>query len=247
MPLVEPDFFKLVHDSDWRELTRAKLVVIDGDRCARCRKHNAKLIFACARPDYQVTLICYSCRAKLIWDWRKMTGKLPLTHTEWLTILRHIHSELQDGLCALCQKNKQEVYVEHNHKTDRVRGVACRRCNLNLGRVEAWLSRNDPKKAEKFLLHFKPSVRASVLDYIENDGTFLELPDLLRQIKTPRASVRAEFESFLGLDDLRQLCHLGSGLAGLKRHYELMAAIKEGVAKYARVRVTAAKPCIIQN
>ena len=39
--------------------------------------------------------------------------------------------EAQDGRCAICgnKPRKRRLDVDHNHKTGKVRGLLCRRCN----------------------------------------------------------------------------------------------------------------------
>jgi hypothetical protein len=45
--------------------------------------------------------------------------------------------EKADGKCAICQKiPKQSLSVDHCHKTGRVRGLLCRRCNSAIGFLE---------------------------------------------------------------------------------------------------------------
>ncbi len=46
--------------------------------------------------------------------------------------------EMQDGNCKICglpEINKR-LAVDHCHKTDKIRGLLCGRCNTTLGRVE---------------------------------------------------------------------------------------------------------------
>lgn len=52
-------------------------------------------------------------------------------------------SKKQDDLCALCN-TKSKLDVDHNHKTGKVRGLLCRRCNLLLG-----LLKENPATATK--------------------------------------------------------------------------------------------------
>ena len=48
--------------------------------------------------------------------------------------------ELQQGRCAICHVNEEEMgerlAVDHNHVTGDVRGLLCRPCNRNLGAHE---------------------------------------------------------------------------------------------------------------
>ena len=44
--------------------------------------------------------------------------------------------EDQDGKCAICKKEKtitNNFYVDHCHKTKKVRGLLCMRCNSGMG------------------------------------------------------------------------------------------------------------------
>jgi hypothetical protein len=40
----------------------------------------------------------------------------------------------QYGLCAICfSKDKRKLAVDHNHKTGKIRGLLCQRCNQGIG------------------------------------------------------------------------------------------------------------------
>ncbi len=60
------------------------------------------------------------------------TGITPELYTELLN--------LQNGGCAICGKtareNRKNLAVDHDHKTMKVRGLLCNRCNLGIGYLE---------------------------------------------------------------------------------------------------------------
>lgn len=57
----------------------------------------------------------------------------------------------QNGVCAICGKSDEprSLCIDHNHKTGKVRGFLCRKCNYGLGRFEDNISLLE--KAIKYL------------------------------------------------------------------------------------------------
>lgn len=51
--------------------------------------------------------------------------------------------EAQEDLCLMC-KRKKKLVIDHDHKTGKIRGLLCNRCNLFLGFLE-----NDPSLIDK--------------------------------------------------------------------------------------------------
>ena len=55
----------------------------------------------------------------------------------------------QNGKCALCGKpqgyEKRRLAVDHNHKTGKIRGLLCAKCNLCLGWIEGATSLDELK------------------------------------------------------------------------------------------------------
>lgn len=52
-------------------------------------------------------------------------------------ITQEIYNDLflkQEGRCAICNKtSNRKLYIDHNHTTDKVRGLLCMKCNAGLG------------------------------------------------------------------------------------------------------------------
>ena len=54
-----------------------------------------------------------------------------LSYENWLKMW-----ENQDGRCAICGKRfvePSDAYVDHNHETNEIRSLLCRKCNFGLG------------------------------------------------------------------------------------------------------------------
>jgi len=70
-----------------------------------------------------------------------------LSYKEWLKMW-----ENQNGKCAICGKefkNKSDACIDHDHKTDNIRGLLCKQCNFGIG-----------------LFNDKPELLIKVADYL---------------------------------------------------------------------------------
>ena len=61
-----------------------------------------------------------------------------LKHEYNITLIEYdIMFKNQKGCCDICHKHQSEfklpLYVDHDHKTDKVRGLLCKNCNMALG------------------------------------------------------------------------------------------------------------------
>ena len=62
------------------------------------------------------------------------------------TAIYDLLMKYQKGLCAICKQpervlNKRtqrprRLYIDHNHKTNEIRGLLCQRCNLGIGHLQ---------------------------------------------------------------------------------------------------------------
>lgn len=64
--------------------------------------------------------------------------------------------KLQGGVCKICEMEcifGKELSVDHCHKTGKIRGLLCRKCNIGLGYFD-----DDTKKLSKAMKYLKISV-----------------------------------------------------------------------------------------
>jgi hypothetical protein len=70
----------------------------------------------------------------------------------------------QRGLCRICKTEiqlyfqpddtKAQAFVDHDHKTGKVRGLLCRRCNYGIGYYEDWYQPN-MRAVQKYLVYHR--------------------------------------------------------------------------------------------
>jgi hypothetical protein len=76
-------------------------------------------------------------------------GLLPGDYDQWY--------EAQDGCCVICGTHQDDLreplHIDHCHKTDEVRGLLCRTCNVGLGYFKDNPERLDA--AREYLLKFQ--------------------------------------------------------------------------------------------
>ena len=95
---------------------------------------------------------CRKCHSKLSMDWGKRNKEKKLYHEylfhkrhperrylirikSWYGITRNEYTQLrkvQKECCAICGKQRR-IDVDHDHTTNKVRGLLCVKCNAGLG------------------------------------------------------------------------------------------------------------------
>jgi len=62
--------------------------------------------------------------------WRYLEKKYGITKGRYNVLLKQQH-----GRCAICHRppKKRRLSVDHDHKTGRIRGLLCYKCNYGLG------------------------------------------------------------------------------------------------------------------
>ena len=124
-------------------------------RCQACKetKHFISFHYAELKQKYPR---CHDCGIKR----SKKSASASKTHrvhggvrktTEWY----EAKFKEQNGLCAICEKPDltRKLSVDHNHDTNAIRDLLCRRCNLAIGQ-----------------LYDSPLLLRKAADYIESHG-----------------------------------------------------------------------------
>ena len=112
--------------------------------CRSCRRERSRV--QREKPYYQKYMDSYVRR------WRKSAAgrnsRLKAAYGITLQIYNMLLGQ-QGNACSICRRSvlstrERKLHVDHDHKTGRVRGLLCRRCNLFLGYLE-----NDPNMVAK--------------------------------------------------------------------------------------------------
>jgi hypothetical protein len=99
--------------------------------------------------------------------WYHRVQSYGVTQEQFYIILKN-----QNGCCALCADHLGDLYsrihIDHDHKTGRVRGLLCARCNNGLGNFRD-----------------NADVLRRAADYVTHQNQNLVLPSVGKQIRTP--------------------------------------------------------------
>ena len=130
-------------------------------QCKKCLTIKDNVDFYSCKSHSKIYLmgICKSCYNQ------KERNKSAIYHRE--RILKHRHgitiedyNQLllkQNGKCAICgsitpnRKNRQNFCVDHDHKTGKIRGLLCEKCNRGIG-----------------MLQDDPVILQQAIDYLKN-------------------------------------------------------------------------------
>lgn len=115
----------------------------------------------CPRPPRLGRKLCETCaengrKSQTAWIARHPLGKYAYFRDQWLRadygITLADYEAMwawQGGRCAICLRDpgvKMPLAVDHDHRTDRVRGLLCSPCNSVLGRLN-----DDPSRLVAYL------------------------------------------------------------------------------------------------
>jgi len=103
-------------------------------------------------PDHRARLLARAAKTRRFY----MLRQYGISPEEYDRILA-----LQNGVCAICRKkpNRRLLYVDHCHRTGKVRGLLCMKCNSALGLYE-----DDPNLTEAATAYLRAAL-AGLTDY----------------------------------------------------------------------------------
>src|SRR6185295_2159188 len=70
-------------------------------------------------------------RTKVKRKFKHLKARYGLSATQYEAMLRE-----QNSRCVICQKIMNRPHVDHNHKTNEVRGILCAPCNMYIGHIK---------------------------------------------------------------------------------------------------------------
>jgi uncharacterized Zn finger protein (UPF0148 family) len=124
--------------------------------CPNCKKHNTLKWYKKwkSNPEVQQHLRTYAREYRKNWRNTKYKNYLDISlRTKYNLTLEQFDSmfKKQNGKCAICgfqfvdwktptTKGKKDIHVDHNHSTNKVRGLLCSRCNVGIGLLKENIS-----------------------------------------------------------------------------------------------------------
>jgi hypothetical protein len=102
-------------------------------RCKECNNAQCRAYSAGSKPKRNGRLRAWrkgNPSAAHALDRRRHLSRYGLTTEQFDAMVA-----IQDGRCNLCRR-KIDLVIDHCHKTQRIRGLLCLRCNTNLGWIE---------------------------------------------------------------------------------------------------------------
>jgi hypothetical protein len=117
-------------------------------KCKECRNRQTRQYFADHKQDVLLQQRLYRAR---MGHRRRLFYGLTTLQFDAMTLK-------QGGKCAICQRGPthKSLCVDHNHKTGKVRGLLCHRCNLALGAFD-----DDPAVLLRVISYLKDTELAS--------------------------------------------------------------------------------------
>lgn len=95
--------------------------------CTKCKKIKSEEEFP---KKHQGKYWCKDCISE--YNHKYQIGKLGITRKQYKELFDN-----QNGRCSVCRKtSKRRLVVDHDHKTGKIRGLLCTKCNMSLGLLD---------------------------------------------------------------------------------------------------------------
>lgn len=119
-----------LHENKNRERASRNCRICTRDRLRRYRRVNHEKVVAYDKKYYD------NNREKIIAYKRKhrLNSFYQITEEDFESMYKS-----QNGQCAIClihMEFNSKIHIDHSHKTGKVRGLLCKKCNLALGFIE---------------------------------------------------------------------------------------------------------------
>lgn len=137
-------------DKPWSEYHIRKDVGHPRGECKKCRCLGQKIYFQKNKTKVLANVREYYQKNKDKWRASSFKRKFNITLEDYNNLAIQ-----QNHVCAICKSiqkhsNNEHLFVDHCHKTGKVRGLLCHKCNTAIG-----LMNDDPQLFEKAILYVK--------------------------------------------------------------------------------------------
>lgn len=107
-------------------------------KCSKCHKSLPEVKFNKANTTRGYQYVCKSCHVRTYREYRK---KFADRYTKARALQRYglkpeefeALRKRQKGKCGVCKCKPKRMCVDHDHKTGKIRGLLCHKCNSAIG------------------------------------------------------------------------------------------------------------------
>lgn len=154
---TEKNITEFSKDSQNKDKKSWRCKVCAADNCRIWNKNNSEYVYEKHKKYNEINVEKVNgYKAKWLKENPDARRSAVLKYNYGITLEQKIEIYiLQKGVCAICTDSYEEpnLHVDHNHKTGKVRGLLCFKCNTTLGKLKEDLN-----------------IINNMINYIKNDG-----------------------------------------------------------------------------